>query len=396
VTIGQVYPAEWYAYTDRATGAPVRQLTSHQGNSNHLYFTNYGWYHDDRRLLIGSDRDERTNLCSVDLDTGEITQLTDLAPQPLPYPNYLLRVAIHPRQEVAYFGYGREICSVDLHTGTLTPLWEIPEGWQRNMVNVTADGRYVCVGIYEIPDLAAATDRSRRYGYGGSIYSGTGMSQRATWEAKPLSRVMRIPTAGGLAEVIWEEQTWINHVNTSPTLPNILTFCHEGPWHLVDHRIWVLDTASGKVWKVRERTVEGERVGHEYWHMDGVHLGYHGERPDGTKVFGRVRYDNEDLVEAAFPFETGHMHSNDFSLIVGDGGQEVRLWRWNGEAFEGPRALCVHRSSKRDQMFHVHPRFRSDGRQVVYTSDVPGYGQVFVAEVPEFEALPEIPEPGKR
>jgi len=50
----------------------------------------------------------------------------------------------------------------------------------------------------------------------------------------------------------------------------------------------------------------------------------------------------------------------------------------------------------RDQMFHVHPRFRSDGKQVVYTSDVPGYGQVFVAEVPDFESLPAIPEPPGR
>jgi oligogalacturonide lyase len=299
-------------------------------------------------MLIGSDRGNATNLCSVDLETGEITQLTDLAPQPLPYPTYLLRVSIDQANEKAYFGYGRQIVGVDLNSLEMTPLWEMPEGFQRNMVNVTSDGEHVCVGIYEIPSMEAACDVAR------------------------------------------------NHVNTSPTQPNLLTFCHEGPWHLVDHRIWGLDTATGKAWKIRPRMVEQERVGHEYWYMDGIHVGYHGIKPDGTKVFGRVRYDNEDLVEVAFPFETGHIHSNDFSMIVGDGGQEIRLWKWNGEAFEGPRALSVHRCSKRDQMFHVHPRFRSDGKQVVYTSDAPAYGQVFVADVPEFSALPAIAEPGAK
>ncbi len=392
---GRVWPTEWACYVDTATGARVRQLTTYRGNSNHLYFTNYGWYHRDRKLLIGSERDNRPNLCSVDMESGEITQLTDLEPQPLPYPTYLLRVAIDQKHETAFFGYGRQIVRVDLNTLETNTLWEMPEGMLRNMVNVTADGKYVCVGTYAIPDMGKALDLARRYTYGGSVYSGTGMSQRATWEARPLSRVVRIPTAGGPAEVVWEEQTWINHVNTSPTLPNVLTFCHEGPWHLVDHRIWGLDTDTGKAWKIRPRMVEQERVGHEYWYMDGVHLGYHGMKPDGTKVFGRVRYDNTGLVEVAFPFETGHIHSNDFSMIVGDGGQEVRLWKWNGQSFDGPRALCVHRSSKRDQMFHVHPRFRSDGKQVVYTSDVPGYGQVFVADVPEFESLPSIPEPPK-
>ncbi len=393
---GRIWPAEWIDYVDSFTGARVRQLTSYRANSNHLYFTNYGYYHNDRKMLIGSDRGNATNLCSVDLVTGEITQLTDLAPQPLPYPTYLLRVSIDQANEKAYFGYGRQIVGVDLNSLEMTPLWEMPEGFQRNMVNVTSDGKHVCVGIYEIPSMEAACDVARRYTYGGSVYSGTGLNMLATWEARPLSRVMRIPTDGGPAEVVWEERTWINHVNTSPTQPNLLTFCHEGPWHLVDHRIWGLDTATGKAWKIRPRMVEEERVGHEYWYMDGIHVGYHGIKPDGTKVFGRVRYDNEGLVEVAFPFETGHIHSNDFSMIVGDGGQEIRLWKWNGEAFEGPRALSVHRCSKRDQMFHVHPRFRADGKQVVYTSDAPAYGQVFVADVPEFSALPAIAEPGAK
>jgi oligogalacturonide lyase len=137
-----------------------------------------------------------------------------------------------------------------------------------------------------------------------------------------------------------------------------------------------------------------ERVGHEYWHADGIHIGYHGSWPDGRKFFGKIRYDNQEAVEVDFPFETGHIHSNDFDLIVGDSSREgktVRLWKWNGLSFDGPRILCEHRSSFHIQEVHVHPRFDADKEKVVYTSDVSGYGNVYLADVPEFETLPPVP-----
>ena len=72
--------------------------------------------------------------------------------------------------------------------------------------------------------------------------------------AKPLSRVIRIDIERGDVENVFEEKSWIGHVNTSPTLPHIITFCHEGPWYLVDHRIWGLDLATGNTWKIRPTT----------------------------------------------------------------------------------------------------------------------------------------------
>jgi oligogalacturonide lyase len=191
--------------------------------------------------------------------------------------------------------------------------------------------------------------------------------------------------------MVWEEKTWIGHVNTSPTQAHLLTFCHEGPWEMVDNRIWGMDLGSGDVWKIRPRQDE-EIVGHEYWHADGERIGYHGAWPDGRKLFGHVRCDNTERVEVDFPFETGHIHSNDHRLIVGDAGSVVRLWRWNGEGYDGPRVLCEHRCSKHIQNLHVHPRFSPDGTEVLFTSDRSGYGNVYLAEVPEFESLPLLPE----
>ena len=75
---GQVWPAECSTYEDPTSGVTVRRLTDHKGHSHHLYFTNPGWWDGARRMLFGSDRMNRSNLFSVEIESGEITQLTDL------------------------------------------------------------------------------------------------------------------------------------------------------------------------------------------------------------------------------------------------------------------------------------------------------------------------------
>lgn len=375
---GQVFPAEGRTYTDRLSGVPVRQLTDYLGHSHHLYFTNPGWHDGGRRLLFGSDRANRHNLFSVELATGEITQLTDLDPVPAPDETDFMFSCVNPLREEAYFWHRRHLMKLDLATRQMEPLWEMPPKFMGNILNCTADGKYVCTGIFE--DLSDRFPIDYMHGYVGF---------RETWEARPISRILRVATDGSDAATVWEERAWIGHVNTSPTEPHLLTFCHEGPWHLVDNRIWAMDLNSGRAWQVRPRDRD-EIVGHEYWHADGVTIGYHGRWPDGEKFFGCIRYDNQDRIEVKFPHETGHIHSNIFSLVVGDGGREVRLWRWNGTEFDGPRALCEHRSSAHIQHVHVHPRFNAAGTQVLFTSDRSGYGNVHLVDVPDFATLPPL------
>lgn len=378
MTKGQTWPAEHHAYTDRLTGVRVRRLTNYKGHSHHFYFTNPGWWDNGRRLLFGSDRGNRTNLFSLELESGEITQLTDMDQPPPPGETSFLFASVSPTQPEAYFWHGPELIALHLETLEQRTLFRAPAGYLPNMTNVTADGQAVCSVIYQ--DLSDRFEVDLLHGYVGF---------REYWEAMPHSQIVRARTDGSGADVVFEENYWIGHINTSTTHPAALTYCHEGPWEQVDNRIWGLDMATGKNWQIRPRTA-GERVGHEYWHADGMHLGYHGAWPDGRKFFGRIRFDNTEPFEVDFPHETGHIHSNDFSLIVGDAGRVVRLWQWNGEGFDGPRALCEHGSSAHIQQVHVHPRFNAAGTHVLFTSDVSGYGNLYLAEVPEFASLPPV------
>ncbi|HLU09192.1 MAG TPA: oligogalacturonate lyase family protein [Oceanobacillus sp.] len=371
---GEKFKPEWRTFVDSQTGVEIRQLTNYKAHSHHLYFTNSGWY--DGKLIFGSDRCNRTNLFSLDLASGEITQLTDLDPADADF----LFTSLNPCRPEAYFWHERTLVALDLTTFEERRLYRLPDGYAFNMTSVTADGKYVCTGIYE--DLSARFKVDLLHGYVGFA---------EYWEAMPHSQILKISTEDGSAEVVFEENYWIGHANASPTQPSIATYCHEGPWYKVDHRIWGVNLDNGEVWKIRP-PLDGEPVGHEYWLADGEHIGYHGRYKNGDPFYGSIRYDNTERVEAAFPSDSSHFQSNTLDLIVGDGSREkpqLLLWRFRDGRFEGPRVVLTHRGTFQVQQLHVHPRFSPDGKQILFTSDLSGYGQLYLVETPEFDTLPE-------
>ena len=210
------------------------------------------------------------------------------------------------------------------------------------------------------------------------------------WRIHPHSMIVKVATDGSGAETAFAENHFMGHVNASPTLPHILTFCHEGPWRLVENRIWGLDLRNGKSWQIRPNAPD-EAMGHEYWMVDGEHVGYHGRTPSGP-IYGAVRYDNTDQVEAPLTYGSTHFHSRMLDLIVGDGSRDdpyLLLWRFGNGHFEGPKVLAWHQATFHMGHLHVHPCFSPYGNQVIYTSDPEGYGQLFKIDLPDFDALPD-------
>ncbi|MCA9836585.1 MAG: PD40 domain-containing protein [Trueperaceae bacterium] len=369
------------SYKDRISGLEVTQHTNYRGHSHHFYFTNNGWYDGGKKLAFASDRCNHSNLYSLDIDSGAIEQLTDLEPVPLPRELEFTRSSLNPINDEIYFFHDLNLMALDPHSKKLRVLHEMDPKWCVSMTNVSADGNYVYFGTWEDQSDKFEVDLLRGY-----------IGFRETHDAKPLSQILRVAVDGSGADVVFEEHYWIGHVNTSPTQSHLLTYCHEGPWHLVDNRIWGLDVSTGKTWKIRE-TAPGEIVGHEYWLADGIHIGYHGHIEGGASgMLGQCRYDNTNHVENSFPGKTGHIYSRDEKLIVGDGGGVIRLWKWDGERYLPPRILCRHDSAMHIQQTHPHPRISPDGSYVAFSSDRSGYGNVYTVPLVDFESLPLVEE----
>ncbi len=391
---GRVYDDEIFTYEDPYSGRTIKRLTNYLGHSNHFYFTDPCWFNGGRSMLFNSDREGKRNLFRYDLDTDTVTQVTDLQGH-----DATPRGCVSIVNNACYFWWQRQVIELKLDTLEERVIAEAPQGMAiGGRANPTANGQYLMTKFAEpLPKRKATIS----FAYA---------DFRASFFAKPLSQIARIEIETGKVEIIHESNNHMGHINTSQTLPKVMTFCHEGPWHLVEQRIWGLNVETGEVWKVRPQD-DGKNfaIGHEYWFADGERVGYHGrsriedkatDRALGDHVFGSIKWDNSDQVEVRFPFHSSHFQSMDESIIVGDGtpaqagnrwqGSQpfIQLFEWDGERYVGPRILAYHRSTFNNQHAHPHPRFTPDGKYVLYSSDLTDYSNMYLAEVGNLGDLP--------
>ncbi len=386
---GQVYNDPKFTYEDAYSGRTITRLTDYLGHSNHFYFTDPCWFNNNRSFFFTSDRGNQSNLFRYDLDGGKITQLTDLNGKGRPSGNW------SKANQRLYFGWQNQLYELDPVTYEMCPFYEGRDGFNPvSRANPTADGKYIITHLQETvqQDKPAVSFAYSRF--------------QELFHARPLTQIVRIELSTGKSDIIHEDKRYMTHINTSPANPTVMTFCHEGPWQWVEQRIWGLNIETGKSWKIRPQDDGQFAIGHEYWFADGEHIGYHGRPRDGKgdHVFGRLKWDNSNHVEVRFPFHSTHFHSLDEHMIVGDGTPAavfssqgkaqpfIQLFRWNGEAYIGPKILAYHRSTFNDQHAHCHPRFTPDGKYILYATDLTSYSNIYLAEIGDFDDLPDLTE----
>lgn len=76
-SIGRDYPPELHRFRDPKTGRHIEQLTSGRSNSYPLYYFTPSITADGRYLVFHGERTGWVQLFRLDLQTGQIVQLTD-------------------------------------------------------------------------------------------------------------------------------------------------------------------------------------------------------------------------------------------------------------------------------------------------------------------------------
>jgi oligogalacturonide lyase len=209
---------------------------------------------------------------------------------------------------------------------------------------------------------------------------------------------------------------WIGHMLFSPTDPDLLMYCHEGPWQKVD-RVWMIHTDGTHNESIHKRTMAMEIAGHEFWGLDGKTIWYDWQYPKG-EVFYLAGYNLESRKMTAY-----HMERNEWSihfnltqgetLFTGDGGDPGQVAKApDGEWIElfHPQALPVSSGALNEPtfwqpgVFHAehlvnmshhnyrlepNVRFSPDKRLVVFSSNMFGPSYVFGVEVEKTSNPPE-------
>ncbi|GAA0564311.1 oligogalacturonate lyase family protein [Rhizomicrobium electricum] len=242
-----------------------------------------------------------------------------------------------------------------------------------------------------------------------------GEMMKARLEANIPMRIFVLDlTTGKRRTLVQSSSDWLNHLQFSPSDPNLLLFCHEGDWHRVD-RIWLIrtDEDGAKPLKVHSRTMAMEIAGHEWFSADGNWVWYDLQTPRGQVFWvagyeiatGRRLWYNLARDEWSVHYNT----SRDGALFSGDGGgpgmvahasdgKWIYLFRpqempdeKTGDHATPPGLPLIHTGvfeaeklvDLKTHNYHLEPNasFTPDGKWLVFRSNMHGASQVYAVEI---------------
>lgn len=229
-------------------------------------------------------------------------------------------------------------------------------------------------------------------------------------EAKIPMEIFTIDVRTGERRAVVRSTDWLNHLLFSPSNPNQLMFCHEGPWHKVD-RIWLVDVRGGDPVRVHTRTMNMEIAGHEFWAPDGKTIWYDLQTPRG-EVFWMASYDLATGKRHWYALDRNEwsVHYNispDQKLFIGDGGDNEMVahapdgkWLYLFHPRTIPDVAGIHAPgaetlitpgtfeseklvdmAKHDYRLEPNARFTPDMKWLVFRSNLEGKPGVYAVEL---------------
>jgi oligogalacturonide lyase len=386
--IGQAWPSEIREFEDDKTGRTIRQLTA-TGNNVHLYFTENSFDVEKNEIIFRSDRasgqdrapheEPLYNLFRMDLETGEIVQLTDEKKS-------MHGVTKTPDSRIVVYCTGKEIKKLDTGTGEIVTVYEESGNYNIGSLSISANRSYIAFSRNEDVDVPR-----------GPNYSGF----KDQYYLVKDGRITLAYLDGSGWFDVFKDTHWVSHFQFCPDDSTLATFCHEGPWHLVTQRIWLLDFVSGEA-RPCFRQQEQDSIGHEFWTQDGyIFFDDRGPGHDGTITSDRTQAVATDVAvkqetmipfvgladrkgnlvrRIDMPYYCNHYHANpDNTVLVGDDVDDLVLIDISGEKAK-LETLCHHKTSWHTQTAHCHPTWSWDGSRILYASDHGGRVNLYLVE----------------
>ena len=401
-------PREWI---DPDTGHRIIRLSNEPGSAS-LYFHQNPYTPDGKKLLITVPN----GLATIDLKTRAIEKIVDGR----------VNVIIAGRKtgDIYYVKQGTVYATnPNTHqTRTVGKLPAPPQGGSIGVNTVNADETLIAGTITEggIPPVTppaqagASAPNSSGAQQGGDNYPGKESMMERRLAAHLPMQMFVMSTKTGEVKTILKSTDWLNHMQFSPTDPNMILFCHEGPWHKVD-RTWIIRADGTGLARLHQRTMNMEIEGHEFWGADGKWVWYDLQTPK-SQVFWVAGYNLETGERRWYnlPIEEWSVHFNvspDGKLFAGDGGgpnsvaaghngQWIYLFtpterpNWNDPNLPDSAKMVktgffktekLVNLSRHDYKLEPNVTFTPDMKWIVFRSNMFGPTQVFAVEIAKAE-----------
>jgi len=367
-------PREW---VDPATGHRIVRLSDEPGSQS-LYFHQNPYTAMGDKMVITTPG----GIATVDLSTRKIEPIVEGPARNLVV-GARTRQVFYLKDDTAYVTH--------LDTKATRAIVTRPELRGASGFTVNADETLIA-GSYVVPGAAPPATPAPAASPGGATPAVIESRLETRWAQRLPMALYTVRIASGEWKSFHPSNDWLNHVQFSPSEPDLLMFCHEGPWHKVE-RIWTIRTDGSGLRKVHTRTMAMEIFGHEFWSSDGKKIWYDLQTPKGEK-FWLASFDVATGERTRYPVarDQWSVHFNvspDGKLFAGDGGgpemvaqaqdgQWIYLFRPEGRALRAERLVDMR---AHDYKLEPNVTFTPDRRHVVFRSNMHGANHAYAVEI---------------
>ena len=385
-TGGQKMPDEWI---DKSTGHRVIKLTRKEGSNFSFYFHNNPFIGNKMvfyntspqkpeeqaaKVEISNTSARNRQIYIVDLKTLQIEQLTN-------HTTAMNGEIVSPKTKEVFFQVKDSVFSVNVDTKKQKLVYVFPDDFKASITTVNADGSLLAGAKSSDEEKELFKKYPNKSSYFNIIY-----------EAKLPRTLFTIDVKTKQLNKIHTDSAWLNHVQFSAADPNLLMFCHEGPWHKVN-RIWTIDVRTKKVTQIHKRIMDMEIAGHEWSSADGNIIWYDLQQPRSVTFFvegHNVNTGQKTKYELQRDEWSIHFNSTkDNKLFCGDGGDPgqvakakdgmwIYLFTPDGNKFKSEKLVNM-KNHKYSLEPNVH--FSPDEKWVIFRANFEGETNVYAVEV---------------
>jgi Periplasmic component of the Tol biopolymer transport system len=381
-------------YTDEHTGIKITRLTEPTHISHHMYFYNRMTTKGTNKLLYAAEFDGERQLYLMDMKTGEAVQMTEGAD----VGDY--NGMISADYKYVFYQQQNTFYKMDIETLEAECIYQSPAGWKLGSPGLSDDDRYMAV-VETKEDTIAQNKKN----------SGNWDFFAKNCLAKPLCRIVYVDIEKKTSHIVLQDNCWFGHVQIRPKDADTILFCHEGPYDLIDARLWLVQKDGSNYRRCREQD-STTILTHEFWMPDGAKFAYvyretSGERIENIRMMNPKTLEEEILMPCS-PY--AHFISDKKGkYMVGDAqGSELPIHLLTDEnahigsendyiylvdvAAKKEMKLCWHGTSWRakhgnPQDSHPHPCFTEDNESVIFVSDKDGKPCIYKVDIKDMDVL---------
>ena len=386
-TGGHKMPDEWI---DKSTGHKVIRLTRRQGNNMSFYFHNDP-FAGNKMIFYGTDYLNTANNDSIKQETGNIAasnkqlysvDLKILKVEQLTFQSSPMNGEIvAPKHRLVYYQVKDSVFATNIDTKVTKLIYVFPVNFKADITTLNSNETLLAGARSSDKEKEIFKNNPNKSTYFNLIY-----------EAKEPRTLFTINIKTGELKKIFSDSAWLNHVQFSSTDPDILMFCHEGPWHKVD-RIWTININTKEVKLMHKRTMDMEIAGHERFSPDGKSIWFDLQQPRSVTFF----YAAADIKTGkerkyALTRDEWSIHftiSPDQKLFAGDGGDPGQVAKAKDgmwiylftPAGDSLRAEKLVNMKNHNYKLEPNVHFSPDGKWVIFRANFEGHTDVYAVEI---------------